>query len=114
MQFITSPFACIEHLSARKPATLVFCDGGWVCWGWRQVAGKWLQGARLRGGGGTLKQRLVGLGYAQVCGEAEVWGDGIIPVSCAHLDGEGSRGVFVWGAAEPWVRVGYAARRDCW
>ena len=55
--------------------------------------GKWIQGARLRGGAGSLAQRLVGLGYAQVCGEAEVWGDGIIPVTAAHLDGEGLRGL---------------------
>lgn len=62
--------------------------GGLIrCWGW-QVVGKWIQGARLRGGSGSLAQRLVGLGYAQVCGEAEVWGDGIIPVPAAHLDGE--------------------------
>jgi hypothetical protein len=52
-----------------------------------QVAGKWLKGARLRGGEGTLAERLVGLGYAQVCGQAEVWGDGITPVPSAHLDG---------------------------
>ena len=90
------------------------CDHGWVCWRRRQVVGKWLKGARLRGGGGTLKQRLVGLGYAQVCGEAEVWGDGIIPVSCAHLDGEGSRACHVgsgWSTSE---HVRCAACRDCW
>ncbi|CAL8463623.1 g3157 [Coccomyxa elongata] len=51
------------------------------------VAGKWIKGARLRGGEGTLAQKLVGLGYQQVCGEAEVWGDGITPLPAAHLQG---------------------------
>ncbi len=53
-----------------------------------QVAGKWIKGARLRGGEGMLAQKLVGLGYQQVCGEAEVWGDGITPLPAAHLQGE--------------------------
>ena len=26
-------------------------------------------------------------GYKQVCGFADVWGDGIIPLESAHLDG---------------------------
>ncbi len=47
-----------------------------------------MKGAKLRGGGGTLAQKLVGLGYQQVCGEAEVWGDGITPLPSAHLQGE--------------------------
>ncbi|EIE27676.1 alpha/beta-hydrolase [Coccomyxa subellipsoidea C-169] len=51
------------------------------------VAGKLVKGAKLRGGGGTLAQKLVGLGYQQVCGEAEVWGDGITPLPSAHLQG---------------------------
>ncbi len=53
-----------------------------------QVAGKWLKGAKLRGSGGSLAQKLVGLGYQQVCGDAEVWGDGITPVPAAHLEGK--------------------------
>ena len=52
-----------------------------------QIAGKWLKGARLRGGSGTLSQRLVGVGYAQLCGDAEIWGDGVVPVASAHLEG---------------------------
>jgi hypothetical protein len=54
----------------------------------KQVAGKWMKGARLRGSGGSLTQKLVGLGYQQVCGDPEVWGDGITPVPAAHLEGE--------------------------
>ena len=54
----------------------------------RQVAGKWLKGAKLRGSGGSLAQKLVGLGYQQVCGDPEVWGDGITPVPAAHLKGK--------------------------
>lgn len=53
-----------------------------------QVAGKWVKGAKLRGSGGTLAQKMVGLGYQQVCGDAEVWGDGITPLPAAHLKGE--------------------------
>ena len=53
-----------------------------------QVAGKWIKGAKLRGSGGSLAAKLVGLGYQQVCGDPEVWGDGITPVCAAHLDGK--------------------------
>ncbi len=35
-----------------------------------------------------MAQKLVGLGYQQVCGDPEVWGDGITPVSAAHLEGK--------------------------
>ena len=47
-----------------------------------------MKGARLRGSGGSLAQKLVGLGYQQVCGDPEVWGDGITPVPAAHLEGK--------------------------
>lgn len=53
-----------------------------------QVAGKYIKGAKLRGSGGSLAQKIVGLGYQQVCGDAEVWGDGITPVPAAHLNGD--------------------------
>lgn len=51
------------------------------------VGGKFLQGAKLRQKGATLVQRLVGLGYLQVCGEADVWGDGVVPLPAVHLEG---------------------------
>lgn len=51
------------------------------------VAGKWVKGARLREKGATWGQKVAGAGYAQVCGDASVWGDGITPVDCAHLTG---------------------------
>lgn len=35
----------------------------------------------------TLRARFVGQGYKQVCGEAEVWGDGVVPEVSAHLEG---------------------------
>lgn len=48
------------------------------------LAGKYLKGsANIR----ETAAWAVGLGYQQVCGEAEVWGDGITPVDWAHLDG---------------------------
>nr|AFK41740.1 unknown [Medicago truncatula] len=35
----------------------------------------------------TLRARFVGQGYKQVCGQADVWGDGVVPEVSAHLDG---------------------------
>ncbi|GAB4813785.1 hypothetical protein N2152v2_000831 [Parachlorella kessleri] len=51
------------------------------------VAGRYIQGATLLGGDGTWQQRVVGAGYQQVCGDATVWGDGVVPVPSAHLEG---------------------------
>lgn len=50
------------------------------------IAGKFIKGARIRGEG-TVQQKLVGLGYQQVCGDCEVWGDGVVPLPAAHLEG---------------------------
>jgi hypothetical protein len=41
---------------------------------------------KLTGEGGW-KAKFAGAGYQQVCGDAEVWGDFIVPVAAAHLDG---------------------------
>ncbi|XP_042966450.1 uncharacterized protein LOC122300107 [Carya illinoinensis] len=35
----------------------------------------------------TLRARLVGQGYKQVCGKADIWGDGVVPEVSAHLEG---------------------------
>ncbi|KAL6629771.1 hypothetical protein ACP70R_029536 [Stipagrostis hirtigluma subsp. patula] len=35
----------------------------------------------------TLRARFVGQGYKQVCGRADVWGDGVVPEMSAHLEG---------------------------
>ncbi|ESW32376.1 hypothetical protein PHAVU_002G317100 [Phaseolus vulgaris] len=35
----------------------------------------------------TLRSRFIGQGYKQVCGEADVWGDGVVPEVSAHLEG---------------------------
>lgn len=51
------------------------------------VAGKFVEGAGLRQKGASIAQRLVGVGYLQVCGEAAVWGDGVVPLPAAHLEG---------------------------
>lgn len=37
--------------------------------------------------GPTLRTRFVGQGYKQVCGQADVWGDGVVPEVSAHLEG---------------------------
>ncbi|XP_048534277.1 uncharacterized protein LOC125513252 [Triticum urartu] len=37
--------------------------------------------------GPTFRARFVGQGYKQVCGSAEVWGDGVVPEVSAHLEG---------------------------
>lgn len=36
---------------------------------------------------GTFRARFVGQGYKQVCGRADVWGDGVVPEVSAHLEG---------------------------
>merc|ERR1711912_44948 len=51
------------------------------------VVGKYLKGAPLLDNNSTIAQRLVGLGYQQVCGDAAVWGDGICPVPTGQLPG---------------------------
>jgi len=50
------------------------------------VAGRYIRGAPIRGPGGW-QARIVGAGYQQVCGEAAVWGDGVVPIPAAHLEG---------------------------
>ncbi|KAM7472409.1 hypothetical protein LguiA_010592 [Lonicera macranthoides] len=35
----------------------------------------------------TFRARFVGQGYKQVCGQADVWGDGVVPELSAHLEG---------------------------
>ena len=35
----------------------------------------------------SIAQRLAGVGYEAVCGDAEAWGDGITPVTSSHLPG---------------------------
>ncbi|XP_021283482.1 uncharacterized protein LOC110415992 isoform X1 [Herrania umbratica] len=34
-----------------------------------------------------FRARFVGQGYKQVCGQADVWGDGVVPEVSAHLEG---------------------------
>lgn len=50
------------------------------------IAGKFVKGSKFAGEG-TMQQKLVGLGYQQVCGKSDVWGDGVVPVASAHLEG---------------------------
>ena len=50
------------------------------------IGSKFVKGARLRGEG-SWGEKAAGLGYQQVCGEAEVWGDGITPLPAVHLEG---------------------------
>ncbi|KAK2991566.1 hypothetical protein RJ640_026069, partial [Escallonia rubra] len=35
----------------------------------------------------TFRARFIGQGYKQVCGQADVWGDGVVPEISAHLEG---------------------------
>ncbi|KAI4302871.1 hypothetical protein MLD38_038569 [Melastoma candidum] len=35
----------------------------------------------------TWRARFIGQGYKQVCGRADVWGDGVVPEESAHLEG---------------------------
>ncbi|KAL4517201.1 hypothetical protein Ndes2437B_g06808 [Nannochloris sp. 'desiccata'] len=50
------------------------------------IAGKYVKGAPFSGPGGW-QRRVVGAGYQQVCGDSSAWGDGVVPVPAAHLDG---------------------------
>ncbi|CAN0830036.1 hypothetical protein LINGRAHAP2_LOCUS1290 [Linum grandiflorum] len=38
-------------------------------------------------GPSPFRARFVGQGYKQVCGRADVWGDGVVPEESAHLEG---------------------------
>ena len=51
------------------------------------IASRYIQGAGLRDRGATLAQRAAGVGYEAVCGDARAWGDAIVPVASAHLEG---------------------------
>ncbi|KAJ9185687.1 hypothetical protein P3X46_005287 [Hevea brasiliensis] len=35
----------------------------------------------------NFRARFIGQGYKQVCGQADVWGDGVVPEASAHLEG---------------------------
>ncbi|XP_077238835.1 alpha/beta-Hydrolases superfamily protein [Tasmannia lanceolata] len=35
----------------------------------------------------SIRSRFIGQGYKQVCGRADVWGDGVVPEVSAHLEG---------------------------
>lgn len=37
--------------------------------------------------GPSFRARFLGQGYKQVCGRADVWGDGVVPEVSAHLEG---------------------------
>ncbi|KAI8476904.1 MAG: hypothetical protein J3K34DRAFT_455504 [Monoraphidium minutum] len=50
------------------------------------VAGRYVRGVPLNGEG-SLKAKFAGAGYQQVCGDAEVDGDFIVPTCAAHLEG---------------------------
>ncbi|PWA54444.1 GPI inositol-deacylase PGAP1-like protein [Artemisia annua] len=41
----------------------------------------------ITSGSPTFRTRFVGQGYKQVCGQADVWGDGVVPEVSAHLEG---------------------------
>ncbi|CAI5955097.1 unnamed protein product [Closterium sp. NIES-64] len=48
------------------------------------TAGRQVQ---VASGGGVFQARMVGQGYKQVCGRAEVWGDRVVPEDAALLEG---------------------------
>ena len=51
------------------------------------ICSKCIKGARFDAEGASLEEKITGQGYKQVCGEADVWGDGIVPIPSAHLEG---------------------------
>jgi hypothetical protein len=50
------------------------------------INGKYIEGKEL-GDEGTVGEKVTGLGYKQVYGSANVWGDGITPVPVGSLEG---------------------------
>jgi hypothetical protein len=61
------------------PEQLAAAGGRFVC-----VAGRYIRGAEELSAGNAW---VVGQGYRQVCGDANVWGDGITPADWALLPG---------------------------
>ena len=51
------------------------------------IAGTYATGVELFATSASLSDRIVGLGYKQVCGSAAVPGDGVVPFPSAHLHG---------------------------
>lgn len=70
----------LSWVSEKCPGAF-HCDVEYVT-----VAGRYIRGAPLSGPG-TWQRRIVGAGYKQVCGIECAWGDGVVPVPAAHLDG---------------------------
>ncbi|KMZ58541.1 alpha/beta-Hydrolases superfamily protein [Zostera marina] len=69
-----------------KPAVYSL-DLKYIC-----IAGRYIQGSRFdvkstETGESTLRTWFIGQGYKQVCGRADVWGDGVVPEVSAHLKG---------------------------
>jgi pimeloyl-ACP methyl ester carboxylesterase len=73
----------LTHVAANSPSVADLAQEGCrtVC-----VAGRFVRGAAALAPS-TAGEWVVGQGYRQVCGEAEVWGDGITPCDWALLPG---------------------------
>jgi len=51
------------------------------------ISGTCIQGTKFGDEDASLEQKITGQGYKQVGGNADVWGDGIVPKESAHLEG---------------------------
>jgi hypothetical protein len=51
------------------------------------ICSKCIKGARMDTEGASIEEKITGQGYKQVCGKSDVWGDGIVPIPSAHLEG---------------------------
>ena len=73
----------LTYVDANCPgaAELAAAGGRFVC-----VAGRYIRGAESLAPD-TANAWVVGQGYRQVCGAADVWGDGITPTDWALLPG---------------------------
>ncbi|KAI5647651.1 hypothetical protein M9H77_33656 [Catharanthus roseus] len=99
----------LDYVKKNCPKAVYTPELRYVC-----VAGRYIQGARLfrsndddaemavnieqanpeiaivntsKPPSPTIRARFVGQGYKQVCGQADVWGDGVVPEISAHLEG---------------------------
>jgi len=71
------------------------------------VAGRAVRGNR----GGSLTERLAAHAYARLGGDTDAWGDGLVPVSCALLEGAALLVLEGVGHAPPWPGPWYGTPR---
>ncbi|KAK1386391.1 hypothetical protein POM88_024126 [Heracleum sosnowskyi] len=70
---IENLWLCTNLVNVQQPASEVIIENG--------------TSLTATSSGATFRARFVGQGYKQICGQADVWGDGVVPEVSAHLEG---------------------------